>query len=519
MHQPHHRPARVFGYCRVSTDEQGRHGTSLGAQEEEVRRYAAARGWPEPVIRREVASGSAAKLSERVELAQLLDAVRPGDAVLVSRVDRWGRDLVHVVDSVRTLVAKGVAWISIGDSLDAATPHGQSTLGIMAWSADQERMRIAERTVGRRREMRNAGIWTEGVAPRGYRRDPATRRLVIDEDGAGVVRGIFERCIDGESIAAIARSLRANGARWADKKAVHSILRARWYLGEIRRTDGVWIRAHEPIVDLVTFQAAQTAMQARRLGGRAPSSSSRTDGWLLRGLLRCGSCGARVGAAYSRTSGTDGYYVCSSRLRGSDCDEPYARASTTDQETERAVVRRLETLRRELSEARPLRAKERVDVSRVDGLRASLEAARQRRARAVSLIIDGIIDADEGRRRTAALDAELASLETELRREEQSAKPLDRAARREVLADVRELRERWGGLSVQNRRAILALLAERIELGNSAARVTWASVESLVQATVGRILFFTTLTLVFEPTGSSPTLSAPVRRTSRRTLA
>jgi hypothetical protein len=281
--------------------------------------------------------------------------------------------------------------------------------------------------------------------------------------------------------------LRAGGGRWADKKSVHNILRARWYLGEIRRTDGVWMRAHEPIVDVATYAAAQDAMQGRRLGGRTASTTARTDAWMHRGLMPCGSCGTRDGAAYSRTSTEDGYYACAARLRGGDCDEPWSRVSTTDEATGRAVVRRLEALRRELSEARPLR-RVTADTSRVDGLRAAVEAARQRRSRAVSLIVDGLLEADDGRRRIAALDAELATLETDLRREESHARPIDAAAQRAVLADVAQLRERWSGLRPQDRRAIVALLAERIDLHDGAARIVWASVESLCQASVGRIL-------------------------------
>ena len=266
------RPRRVFAYVRVSSDEQERSGTSLASQEDEARRYAQHRGWPAPVVRREVESGSAERVEHRTEYQRLLRELEQGDVVLVSRVDRWGRDLVHVVASVRELVARGVTWISIGDSLDASTAHGMTTLGMMAWAADTERSRIRERTVGTKRKLRDAGCWPEGKAPRGYLRDPSTRRLVVDPPAAELVASVFASVIAGESLASIVARLRANGHRWADKKGIGRMLHARWYLGETRRTDGSWKPSHPPIVDLDTWHRAHRALESRRNGGRHASA-------------------------------------------------------------------------------------------------------------------------------------------------------------------------------------------------------------------------------------------------------
>jgi len=122
----------------VSSVGQEVRGTSLEGQREEIARWCAAQGYPAPTLLVEVESGSAEKIERRVEQQRLIAEVRDGDMVVVVAVDRWSRDIVHAVSSVRALVARGVRWYAIREALDAATSHGDSTLGIMSWTADQE---------------------------------------------------------------------------------------------------------------------------------------------------------------------------------------------------------------------------------------------------------------------------------------------------------------------------------------------------------------------------------------------
>jgi hypothetical protein len=81
--------------------EQGRSGTSLEAQRDEIARWARANDHPAPAFYSEIESGSAARTEARVELARLTSEARPGDVVVVCAVDRWSRDIVHAVASVR----------------------------------------------------------------------------------------------------------------------------------------------------------------------------------------------------------------------------------------------------------------------------------------------------------------------------------------------------------------------------------------------------------------------------------
>lgn len=487
-------PRRVFAYVRVSSEEQGRHGTSLDAQRDEVRAFCERERWPVPRIFEEVQSGGAEKLSERVELKRLLEEVQSGDAVLVAKVDRWGRDLPHVVASVRDLVRRGVRWISVGESIDATTQQGDSTLGIMSWVADAERKRIRDRTVGRRRQLRDQGCWTEGRPPFGYVRDPHTRRLVIRQAEAVVVLEVFKRCTMGESIERIARVLAARGisrvdgppVKW-DKKAVHHMLTRREYLGEVRRTDGRYEPAHPPIVAAGVFAEAQHALLGRRLGGRTHSAESRTSHWLLRGLARCASCGARMSAAYGRLGVGDGYYACAARTRGEDCDEPYARVRTTDAKIAGLILARLEQLRELLADA-DLGAPT-TDASRLEALRRTLGSLHQRRERLVTLHVEGVLSREDFDTRRTKLEQERLSVEREIADEERKLSPITDEIRASALREIRTLRRGWERTTPAERREILALIAEGVTLENGEPRITWASTSAVCAATVGRNLF------------------------------
>ena len=82
------------------------------------------------------------------------DACRPRfDAVLVWKIDRFGRSLKHLVNALAELAALGVAFISLRDNLDLSTPSGRLMFQIIGAMAEFERALIQERV---RAGLRNA---------------------------------------------------------------------------------------------------------------------------------------------------------------------------------------------------------------------------------------------------------------------------------------------------------------------------------------------------------------------------
>ncbi|BDA87232.1 invertase (plasmid) [Aureimonas sp. SA4125] len=122
----------LIGYARVSTAEQ-----NLALQ-----RDALAGAGCETVFE-DHASGAKA---ERPGLADALVHLRRGDALIVWKLDRLGRSMAHLIDTVRRLEIKGIGFRSLTEGVDTTTPGGTLVFHIFGALAQFERDLIRERT-------------------------------------------------------------------------------------------------------------------------------------------------------------------------------------------------------------------------------------------------------------------------------------------------------------------------------------------------------------------------------------
>lgn len=476
-------PSRVLAYVRVSGQEQGRHGTSLDGQQSLVRSFCAMREWPEPAIYIEIESAGAEKIERRSELRRLLKDAKAGDMVLVCAVDRWSRDLVFAVQSVRELVARKVRFVSINDNLDTSTPQSDSMLGIMAWVADGERQRIKARTVGRRSELRAEGKHVEGRVAFGYRRE--NRTLVIVESEAAVVREAFRMCCAGWSLREIADELSSTTDHAWGLWRVHWMLRNRTYLGEVATADGQAVRqrAHPAIVDAATFDHAQSAMSRRRQGNRKQGdSNARTRNWLMAGIAICAACGCAMGAAYGNNN-LD-YYACATRRRGRICEAKYVRVDEADRRASELVDAHLAELRHALARSGGAAKARDITRTQVAAKRKRLEDQLQRATR---LAVEGLMTPAELRTQRERIERDLSALaadEAEIERAVRGAAP---EARRALLKRVDVLRDAWARLPVADKRRVLCLLAHEIRLSfGTDPSIVWRTTEELAEEAGGR---------------------------------
>lgn len=121
-----------FGYARVSTSEQ-----DLSSQLDAL----AAAGCDD-VLSEKIGATAA----NRPELARLLDKLRPGDVVVVCRLDRLGRSLKHLLELVELFKARGVELVSLHEQIDTTTATGRMMFHLFAMLAEFERNLISERT-------------------------------------------------------------------------------------------------------------------------------------------------------------------------------------------------------------------------------------------------------------------------------------------------------------------------------------------------------------------------------------
>lgn len=374
----------------------------------------------------------------------------------------------------------------------ATTPSGDALLGLLAWVAEQERARIRARTVGRRRELADLGLYVAGRLPLGYRRDDG-RRLAVDAEEAALVREIFTRCSAGESLSDIASTLppAREKARWTVYR-VHRVLRSRYVLGETRRGDGSWALGNHPaLVSHDLWDRAHVALRARVAGGRKYTQGESAQR-LLRGLVKCSACGRRVsvrfGARHQLPDATGArvhYYVCRGVLAGRACGEGWIRSYEADAAAAEKVMARLAEIREHLA-APPSVVPRRERSTSVAGGLAKIE---ERKRKAVDLATDGAMSSAVLQETLARYEAEAAALrlraereEAERRREERAADPESRA---QLLRHVGALRAAWAAMAVPQHQEVLALLAEEIQIGRSGVQIRWRSVAALAEAPGG----------------------------------
>lgn len=119
---------------------------------------------------------------DRPGLTACLKALRDGDTLIVWKLDRLGRNLHHLVNTVHDLTARGVGLKVLtgqGAAIDTTTPAGKLVFGIFAALAEFERELISERTVAGLASARARG--RRGGRP--YKMTPAKLRLAAASMG------------------------------------------------------------------------------------------------------------------------------------------------------------------------------------------------------------------------------------------------------------------------------------------------------------------------------------------------
>lgn len=179
--------ARVVGYVRVSTEQQGESGAGLDAQEDAITRETERRGWTLVEMFCDVASGKS--LHRRPNLEAAVQSIQDGNAgtLMVSKLDRLSRSVVDFGGLMER--ANRGEWniVVIDLGVDLSTPAGEMVGSIMASLAQWERRMISQRTRDALASRQRAGM----KLGRPIRLDPDTEGMIctLAKTGASL-RGI-----------------------------------------------------------------------------------------------------------------------------------------------------------------------------------------------------------------------------------------------------------------------------------------------------------------------------------------
>jgi len=171
-----HAQMAILGYARVSTQDQ-----HLTGQLEALK--AAGAG----TIYREKVSGARA---DRPQLAKLMVALKPGDVLIVTKLDRLGRSTRELLDLIERIGKAGASFRSLGDPLwDTSSSQGRLLSTLLAAIAEFERDLIRERTgEGRKRAMADGVRFGRKPKLSEYQRKEALKRRATGETLASIAK-------------------------------------------------------------------------------------------------------------------------------------------------------------------------------------------------------------------------------------------------------------------------------------------------------------------------------------------
>ncbi|MCC6672179.1 MAG: recombinase family protein [Planctomycetes bacterium] len=430
--------------------------------------------------------------AERPALQRLLADVEGGriDCIVVYKVDRLTRSLLDFARIVEVLERHRVTFVAVTQQLNTTTSMGRLTLNVLLSFAQFERELISERTSDKMSAARRKGKWVGGTPMLGYDVDPAGGRLRVNALEAEQVRRIFACYLQHESLVATAADLtsqgittkrwrtqagRVRGGRPFDRASLYILLANPIYTGRVNHKGTLYPGEHEAILDEATWQSVQQVLlRNRRTGG---AEVRNRYGALLRGVIRCGSCGCAMSHGHTEKRGRRyRYYVCLQAQKQGWATCPTKSVSAG--EIEALVVDRIRLLGqdRELAEQVVARVEATQAERRDDLARQRRQVERERRE-----VETGIREAAAQAGQGPAATARLADLHDRLRALDGRLAALQQAEGgvADEHVDDRDLRRAlaafdpvWSAMSTKEQARLVRLLVEEVAYDGPAGKAT-----------------------------------------------
>ena len=426
---------RAVAYTRYSSDNQREE--SIDAQMRAIQEYCSRRGYV--LVENFSDEARSATTDNRPSFKRMIeDSKRHSfDVVVVHKLDRFARDRYDSANYRRILKQNGVNLESVLEHLDGS-PESIILESVLEGMAEYYSKNLARET--RKGLLENAmkGRHVGGRPPYGYKINPETLALEIDERSAPAVRLYFENLANGLPLSKIVTQLNSLGYRtytgrpftknsfwdWAQNLKYIGIYT--WDVTQAKKTDGSRNSARRPLEEQVQvegrvpaiiskdlWEKVQSVIQGRK---HKPGLSKAHIVYLLSDKIRCGSCQSSFrGSSYLRRGQRYSYYKCTGNCGNKQIEKSKLENAViarlvelcfTDHAMEK-IVRKVEELY--LTEYQ--RSNESEDV-----VRKELAEVNQKLTRWIDAIGEGLVEPTVLKERIAETTMRKQALEYELER-------------------------------------------------------------------------------------------------------
>lgn len=269
-------------YDRVSTDMQVEKGLSLATQKDDLTKYANEHNYTIVGYYEDEGITARKKMQNRKDLIRLLDDVQADkiDLILVTKLDRWFRNVKDYHNTQEILMAHHCNWKTIYEDYDSSTADGQLKINIMLAVAQNECDRTSERIKAVFRHKEAQGMVISGrMAPYGYK--VVNGYIQKDRDTEHIVTDAFDRYFKTFSIRDVIRYLKLKyGDSAPSDNIVDRFFKNEKYCGQFRDTPN-WC---EPYISKAQYQ------MIRKLG-TTKQNTGNYEPYIFSSLIKCPVCG------------------------------------------------------------------------------------------------------------------------------------------------------------------------------------------------------------------------------------
>ncbi len=440
---------RVALYLRVSTEEQVMHGLSLEAQKEALEKHAKERGYSIVDIYADEGITARKQLSKRKELQRLLSDVKKDkiDLILVTKLDRWFRNIKDYYTVQDILEAHNCNWRTIFENYDTSTASGRLHINIMLSVNQDECDRTSERIKAVFKHKKENKEVCSGNVPYGYYIDK-NKHMQIDEAKAKEIQDAYNHYELHNNIQQTRQYL-SDKYGYITYTATRNMLTKEAYTGTYNG-----IKDFCPaIISAKQYKNVQRliSMNKKEYKPKAPQEE-----YIFSGMIKCKVCGGSFNSnRIFRNGKCYKFYRCQRAKREQNCSNKYSLS-------EKGILEPylLANIKEELSKYKVSYEIKKQSIDTTD-ISSQLVKCRNRLDKLKDLYLDDLIDKDAYKTEYARLNATISELEKEL----DTGNDIDIQSVEKILS--MDFEEIYNTLQPNEKRYIWQSIIDYIEVGTN----------------------------------------------------